>query len=338
MKDYLVDVPVKTNIWIRPECQRRQFEVIRQARPSTLFVISDGGRNEEEWQIINAHRKMFDEEIDWNCKVYRLYEPVNRGMYAMIFKADELIWSTVDRCVFMEDDYVPSVSFFRFCAEMLDKYRDDLRISCICGMNYDGISEDVTSDYFFSRQGSIWGTAMWKRTYQSFDLSYFKDPYAMKTLKRAMKDNPTMRARLIGYSKSKMYEGHEAASEYYISSMAYVQNQLQIVPKYNLISNIGCQPSAAHSGSYETLPHGIRRVFNMKTYEMNFPLRHPITVTPDYGFEKRRNRILAFNHPWVRLYRKAEALFLNLKAGNYKRVKSKLQEYAKKITGRYSEK
>ena len=37
-KPYLVDVPVKINIWIRRECQRRQFEVIKQARPSILFV------------------------------------------------------------------------------------------------------------------------------------------------------------------------------------------------------------------------------------------------------------------------------------------------------------
>ena len=76
----------------------------------------------------------------------------------------------------------------------------------------------------------------------------------------------------------------------------------------------------------------------MKTYEMSFPLRHPIVITPDHGFEKRRNRILAFNHPWIGLYRKTEALFLNLKAGNYKRIKSKFREYAKKITGKYSEK
>lgn len=56
MKPYLVDVPVKVNIWTRPECQRKQFEVIKQARPSILFVTSDGGRNEREWQLIYQNR------------------------------------------------------------------------------------------------------------------------------------------------------------------------------------------------------------------------------------------------------------------------------------------
>lgn len=42
MNDYLVDVAVEINIWIRPNLQREQFEVIKKARPSVLFLISDG--------------------------------------------------------------------------------------------------------------------------------------------------------------------------------------------------------------------------------------------------------------------------------------------------------
>ena len=337
MKEFLVDVPVKTNIWIRPECQRPQFEIIKKARPSILFVISDGGRNEEEWKVINEHRKMFEEEIDWNCTVYRLYESENRGMYAMIKRMHEFVWNKVDRCIYLEDDILPSISFFSFCAELLEKYKDDLRISAICGMNYDGISEDVTSDYFFSRQGSIWGMAFWKRSFLNFDLNYMMDPYISKIVVTEMRDNPTMRNRLVGYSKNDLYDGHPAADEYFFSSFAYVQNQLQIIPKFNMICNIGCQPSAAHSGTYETLPHGIRRVFNMKTYEIKSPLKHPKYVVADLEYEKRRNRILAFNNPWVRRYRRLEALFLNLKAGNFNRIKNKFKYYVNAKLGKYRE-
>ena len=102
MKPYLIDVPVKINIWTRPECQRKQFEVIKQARPSILFVTSDGGRNEREWQLIYQNRKIYDEEIDWDCKVYKLYMDHNLGMYAMGEKRTELIWNTVDRCIMLE--------------------------------------------------------------------------------------------------------------------------------------------------------------------------------------------------------------------------------------------
>ena len=65
LKPYLVDVPVRVNVWIREECQRKQFEVLKQARPSIMFLISDGGRNEKEWEAIKNNRAIFDNEIDW---------------------------------------------------------------------------------------------------------------------------------------------------------------------------------------------------------------------------------------------------------------------------------
>ena len=72
LKPYLVDVPVKTNIWTREDCQKKQFEIIKQARPSILFIQSDGGRNEQEMEIIRRNRKMIDEGIDWDCTVHKL--------------------------------------------------------------------------------------------------------------------------------------------------------------------------------------------------------------------------------------------------------------------------
>ncbi len=82
-KPYLVDVPVRVNVWIRPEAQRRQFEVLKEARPSVLFLISDGGRNEKEWEAIRQNRALFENEIDWDCKVYKIFEETNNGLYTM---------------------------------------------------------------------------------------------------------------------------------------------------------------------------------------------------------------------------------------------------------------
>ena len=95
MKPYLIDVPVKVNIWTRPECQRKQFEVIKQARPSILFVTSDGGRNEREWQLIYQNRKISNkpnasEELEELYKKYgngRTSQPQNTiETFKLIFK------------------------------------------------------------------------------------------------------------------------------------------------------------------------------------------------------------------------------------------------------------
>ena len=90
-EDFLVDVPVKINIWIRPDCQKKQFEIIKQAKPSVLFIQSDGGRNGEEQRIINENRKMIEEGISWKCKVYKIYEDTNQGLYTMGAKTRDVI-------------------------------------------------------------------------------------------------------------------------------------------------------------------------------------------------------------------------------------------------------
>jgi hypothetical protein len=100
-------------------------------------------------------------------------------MYKTYFDAQSSIFSIVDRCIFLEDDVLVSVSFFRYCEELLEKYRDDLRVHYISGMNYLGKYSGPNSDYFFSGEGSIWGYATWKRTIELQNLNYRKDEYIM---------------------------------------------------------------------------------------------------------------------------------------------------------------
>lgn len=334
MKEYLVDVPVSVQVWTRPECQRKQFEVIKKARPSILFLCSDGGRNEAEWEKIRQNRAMFDNEIDWDCTVYRFYEETNNGIYTMMEKTESFIWATVDRCIFLEDDILPSVSYFRYCAELLERYKDDTRIYLICGMNHLGKSPEVGSDYFFSRQGSIWGVACWRRIEEqcgTFDenpdlFAYGQDPYVMKLLQQRTKHNPTSWRRARAYAKQRYYEGHEADSEFWIEFSMYCQNQLQIVPKVNMISNIGCTADATHADALNLLPRGIRRVFNMETYEMEFPMKHARYVIPDIEYEKKRNRIMGYNRPVIATYRRLERLFYKVIRGDLKYIFQKLKE------------
>lgn len=306
MKEYLVDVPVQINIWIRTDCQKRQWEVIKEARPSTLFIASDGGRNEKEWESIHSNRRMIDEGIDWECTVYRLYNDKNIGMYEMGKSIAELVWNKVDRCIFLEDDQIPSLCFFRYCQELLEKYKDDTRIYGICGMNHFGVSDNVTSDYFFARDGSIWGTATWKRCFNLNTFSYYKDPYIMDILKRRTKRNRQCWKKLNSYAKGELFEGHVPGAEFWKELSFYTQGMVQIIPKYNMINNIGLGSDSAHFDSIKMLPKKIRPLFNMKTYEYDFPLKHPVCVIPDDYYAKKVDGVLGYNHPFVQFFRYLE--------------------------------
>ena len=318
MDKYLVDVPVRIKIWCRPDCQKAQWDVIRKAKPSILFIQSDGGRNEKEWEAIRQNREMIDGSIDWDCTVYRFYETENLGMYASGQKVSKVIWENVDRCVFLEDDDIPSISFFRYCAELLEKYKDDPRIECICGHNHFGVWQECDSDYFFSRQGSIHGIASWKRTrIERGKFDYYKDKYVMSLLKERTKHNKIAWKRLNAYGHLDYFEGHVPGGEFWIEFNMYAQNRLQIVPKYNLINNVGLRKDSAHSnGAFASKK--LKSIFNMKTYELSFPMKHAQYVIPDIKYEKQRNKVLNYNESkFLRIckypFRIIKILFLNPK-------------------------
>ncbi len=328
MKPYLVDVPVRVNIWIRPECQRAQFEVLKKARPSIMFLQSDGGRNEKEWEAIYENRKIFDNEVDWECTVYKIYETENQGLYAMGRKVSAFIWDKVDRCVFLEDDYVPSVSFFQYCAELLEKYKDDTRIEAICAMNHLGVWDDTDNDYFFSRYGSIWGMATWKRIYEErkMGFAYADDPYTQKLIFRNSKGHKSFQKSLNGYPRQAYYGGHPAGGEFFHALAIYGQSRYYIIPKKNMMNNIGCTKDSAHSGEYKLLPRAIKKVFNMKTYELEFPLKCPKYVVTDVKYEKARNKIMGTHSSARRFFRKIECLLLSIRYGVFfKKIKNRFK-------------
>lgn len=301
--DWLVDIPVSVMIWTRPDLQREQFEVLRKAKPSVLFLISDGGRNDREATLIAESRAVFD-DIDWHCTVHKLFWDSNQGMYSVSHQSNSYQWAVADRMVLLEDDIVPSVSYFQFCKDMLDKYEDDLRVLGVCGMNHEGISEEIDSDYFFSREASIWGMAIWRRTIENRNFDYSDNDYAIRTITDASSLNHDFQKRLRGYAENDTYEGHVASSEFWYAFDVFAQNQLYIVPTKNLISNKGCTSNSTHSAELKILPKGIQRVFNMETYELDFPLKDPVFITPDIRYQKTVYRIMGVGHPLVRVHRK----------------------------------
>lgn len=302
-RPFLVDVPVRVNIWIRPWCQRAQFEVLKKACPSIMILQSDGGRNEKEWEAIRQNREIFDNEIDWNCHVYKLYEDSNQGLYAMGGKVSRFIWSRFDRCVFLEDDYVPAISFFRYCTELLEKYKDDYRISRICGLNSVDTWDEATSDYFFSRDGAIWGTATWRRVVKQHDntFRYGNDHYVMNLLK---KNVPYFVYKMIeGYARNRHYGGHVAGSEFWSFFDAYAFNQLQIIPRRNLICNIGYGEGSAHADGAR-FKGSVPKMMNLPVYEIEFPMSHPQYFIADDDYAKRIERDLGQGSAFVRYQHK----------------------------------
>lgn len=299
-----IDIPVAIFIWKRPELQKMQFEIIKDVKPNVIFLFSDGPRNNNEKKLIGISRDIF-EQIDWSCTVYKIFEENNIGMYNMLVKASEFVFHRVDRCIFLEDDCMPSKSYFRFTSELLEKYKDDERILMICGMNHFGINEECTSDYFFSDAGSIWGIAFWKRTYQNFyNEKFIEDSYARKLL---LENSNSHFRNFFGRVFQKKISGdYLKGFEYNLAKIQAIQNQLIIVPKKNMICNRGHGSDSTHSTELKLMPKRIRKIFNMNTHEISFPMVHPNYVIPDFKYGKKVRKLMGFGYPLHKLSAKLE--------------------------------
>lgn len=281
---YLVDVPVLLIFWKRYDIFSKTFESIKKAKPSKLLFYQDGPRNNSDLEDINKCRSLI-ETIDWKCEIFTHFNNKNVGCDPNVYNAIIWAFSIVDKCIILEDDVVPNNDFFNFCQILLDKYENDTRINMICGMNNQEIIDRDTS-YIFSRFGSIWGWATWKRVIDQWDSTYsliksnhYKDfMYYYKTTSEydyAIK-------KMITHSKTNIAY-HESIN--LISQISHYQ--LNIVPTVNLIKNIGLTSDSTHSSeNLKLLIKKQREQYNMEQYPINLPLVHPTTVMQDLSFDE----------------------------------------------------
>ena len=248
-------------------------------------------------------------------------------MYANGETALAYIWKKADRCIFLEDDTMPSVSFFSFCAQMLERYQDDERIFRVNGLNFQEISDTVSDSYFFSIKGSSWGFATWKRVfegkYQNFD--YAKEPRILKLLKKDSRMDTGLYRQIKAYPRCKSYGGHPPGTEFFFGACPFLQHQLEIIPAKNMIQSKGWQDSE-HADEIHLLPKGIRKIFCLKSYELDFPLSHPKYVLPDTDYDNYVCRLFAVGHPAVYMYRRIERAALLFFSGNRKRMMEKVKQ------------
>lgn len=328
MKTWNIDVPVAVNFFARPDTFKQVFDVICRARPSKLFLIADGPREGNKSDIENCRKcREIAEHIDWDCEVYRFYNEKNKGLFHTYFDSMSQVFKIVDRCIFLEDDVVVSLSFFQYCKELLDKYENDLRIHFITGMNVLNEYPEPDGDYFFSGEGYLCGYALWRRTFECMNLSFRSSPYAINMTKIVAKQIKPGYEKIIDQcAKNPEWMGHIPHVEFYKNFLRLSQNQINIVPSKNLVCNIGVSINASHSADdIRKLPRATRKLFNTPIYELQFPLHHPEFVIRDLYYEKKVNYLLAWNNPILKWMRRIEAFMLHLKYGDLKRIANKIQ-------------
>lgn len=268
------------------------ISILREVKPPFIFIASDGPRkgNEEDMVKITKCRKEF-EKIDWDCKVFKFYSDENLGILKNNYYNLKKVFEVVDRVILLEDDMKPSLSFFYFCDELLEKYKDDYRIQRICGGNFIGNYKEVSSDYFFARCVYSGAGAIWKRSFYQNDWQYFflEDDYSRRCFNSLCDHNFISKFKKDVLNQKESYSDKQEvlSFEKYYRTNFFLQSQTNLFPKKNLVRNQGISKESTHNGDNINLfPKKIRKQFLIEIYNLDFPLKHPNYIMNDLSFEK----------------------------------------------------
>jgi hypothetical protein len=264
-----MQTPVAFIIFNRPDTTARVFEAIRQAKPPLLLVIADGARSSkpDEADKCAATRAIID-RVDWDCEVRTNYSDVNLGCGKRVSSGLDWVFQEVEEAIILEDDCLPHPTFFQFCEEMLEYYRDDTRVMAISGNNFQRGTKYGDDSYYFSRYNHVWGWASWRRAWEKYDFTMSQWPQIRdgNWLNSVLENRELCRYWTVEFEKT--HRGDVDTWDYQWTFACWLQNSLTILPQVNLISNIGFNPDATHTK--KDVPWASQAI-----YSMDFPLTHP---------------------------------------------------------------
>jgi len=234
-------------IFNRPNLTARVFESVRATRPKYLLVVADGPRStrREEAQLCKEARSIVARP-DWPCELALNFSEENLGCKRRVSSGLDWVFQSCPEAIILEDDCVPSASFFRFCAALLEYYRDDPRIMHISGDNFqDGIQRGEGS-YYFSKYPHTWGWATWRRAWTHYDVSLSSWPLVKREPWLQSKIEDPREAQYWTDIFDAVYSGEIDTWDYQWVYACWRQGAFSVLPNQNLVTNIGAGPDATH--------------------------------------------------------------------------------------------
>lgn len=269
--------PILFVLYNRLEVAKRTFEQIRKIRPQKLYVACDGYKKEKpgDQEKVESVRRWILGAIDWECQVKTRFAEENQGCKYGPANAISWVLECEAEAIILEDDILADESFFWYCRDMLERYKDDERVMLIGG--YKALEDyPIEGDYFFSAFGQIWGWATWRRAWSYYDIDMKKwQFYREKKLLFHVFGNDM--ATILTENMDWVYQGKLDAWDYPWTFTQVSNSGLTILPKCNLIENIGYGVDATHTSE---------QAVDFCRKSLTFPLQMQENVVRNWEYDK----------------------------------------------------
>lgn len=278
----LFEIPILLITFNRPNHTKKVFDEVKMQKPKRLYVFQDGCRdgNISDIEKCLAVKKNFSESINWNCELKTFYSNVNLGCGKGPQTAISWFFENEEYGIILEDDCLPHPDFFSYCKELLIKYKDINKVMFIGATTYHDLYPSVYS-YFFTKHPVVGAWASWRRAWNGYDFDLFNlDAEILKDkLKKQLKSKAEIdwwihRLNEMKNDKSKHYW------DYQFHIHLYLNDGVAIMPRRNMISNIGFDSEGTHTKSNDD-NRGYRQTYSC------MPLIHPYQINVNKELEYR---------------------------------------------------
>lgn len=273
--------PILILSYRRPDYLKVLLNRVKSVNPKKIFFFNDGPKNRNDIIKINEIKKLIYTDFNKSNIVAR-FEKKNLGLRNAVIKGINWFFKNNQKGIILEDDCIPSKSFFSFCEKNLNYHEKNNKVMNIGGLNllnslknyYPNNSKD---SYYFNKIPMIWGWATWRNRWTKFDreMKYWKHArLSKKILYEWFCDKHSVR-----FYKERIDAVYFKKDDSWAFSWLYTirkNNGLNIIPKKNMIKNIGLN-SASHS-TPQYLNH-----YNLKTFEINKIVHPSIIIENNYA-------------------------------------------------------
>jgi len=244
--------PIILFVYNRPLHTRQVLDALKLnelVAESTLYIYADGakaGASADTLKKIEETRNVIS-TVNWCREVFIIEREQNYGLQQSIITGVTEVVNKHGKVIVLEDDIVTSEFFLSYMNDALQLYQNEEQVLSIGSFNFFATDSKV-SDTFFVPIPDCWGWATWKNRWHLFE------PDGQLLLDKLRQQNLITKFNLEGaYNFENMLIGqiNGTVSSWAVrwQALSYLQNKLNLYPKYSVTKNIGFDASGTNGGA-----------------------------------------------------------------------------------------
>lgn len=272
--DLKVEMPIVIIVFNRSDLVKLLLNKLSKFSLNKLYIVMDGPR-ENNINDLEERKKILSliNNIDFAEHIYFDISEKNLGCTQRIVSGLNEVFNKESKAIILEDDCIPSETFFKYCEQMLTKYESDSRVGVISGTN---LIENSSNDnsYQFSKYCNIWGWATWSRVWKNYDVDMkLLNDENLEKIKGRFNSNNEFKYWKAIFEQTK--NKNIKTWDYQLWFSVWLNGQISVVPSVNQIDNLGF----AHENATHTI--GNHPAKTVKAKKLKFPLQDPKSMLPD---------------------------------------------------------